>query len=252
MKNPSALTLSEKAIKKVKQQRNINLFWHCCALFSQITLNLHYLWVGPLQAIVIIVFLWYEIGPSCLAGLAAIALMVPVQTWFGKLFGIFRWVSQNGNTPHYYFAFYIFIWALHICSEQYENKRLPSFIWFISLFLPFLKEQNGHAGRPQNPHHERSGVRHPDHQDVRVGDTVLSSGHWCQKVGMRRVLCVFCVLLLVKHWSCLCIYIWFQVFGFGLLNNNSFEVLLAFIYILLCLNRKSPAVIPSYQRLRND
>lgn len=57
---------------------------------SQITLNLHYLWLAPVQAVVIIGLLWYEIGPSCLAGLAAITLMVPVQTWFGKLFGIFR------------------------------------------------------------------------------------------------------------------------------------------------------------------
>lgn len=88
--------------------RNINLFWHGRALFPQITLNLHYLWVGPLQAVVIIIFLWYEIGPSCLAGLSAIALMVPVQTWFGKLFGIFRWATKNGNAPHYYFAFFYF------------------------------------------------------------------------------------------------------------------------------------------------
>lgn len=75
------------AIKKSEVTEKYQPF---LALFPQITLNLHYLWVGPLQAIVIIVFLWYEIGPSCLAGLSAIALMVPVQTWFGKLFGIFR------------------------------------------------------------------------------------------------------------------------------------------------------------------
>ncbi|XP_006810460.2 multidrug resistance-associated protein 4-like, partial [Neolamprologus brichardi] len=55
-----------------------------------ITLRLHYLWAGPLQAVVIIIFLWYEIGPSCLAGVATIAVMMPIQTWFGKLFGIFR------------------------------------------------------------------------------------------------------------------------------------------------------------------
>lgn len=51
---------------------------------------MHYLWVGPLQALVIIVLLWYEVGLSCLAGLGAIALTLPLQTWFGKLFGIFR------------------------------------------------------------------------------------------------------------------------------------------------------------------
>lgn len=65
----------------------------CCfdvPLSPQITLNLHYLWIGPLQALVIIYFLLSEIGPSCLAGVAVVALMLPVQTWFGKLFGVFR------------------------------------------------------------------------------------------------------------------------------------------------------------------
>lgn len=59
-------------------------------LCLQVTLELHYLWVGPLQALVIIVLLWYEVGLSCLAGLGAIILMLPVQTWFGRLFGVFR------------------------------------------------------------------------------------------------------------------------------------------------------------------
>ncbi|XP_047210879.1 ATP-binding cassette sub-family C member 4-like isoform X2 [Girardinichthys multiradiatus] len=68
----------------------VNLLSNDVNRFDEITLNLHYLWVGPLQALVIIVFLWYEIGPSCLTGVAVIALMMPVQTWFGKLFGIFR------------------------------------------------------------------------------------------------------------------------------------------------------------------
>ncbi|XP_033954587.1 ATP-binding cassette sub-family C member 4-like isoform X2 [Pseudochaenichthys georgianus] len=42
------------------------------------------------EAMVIIVLLWCRIGPSCLAGVAVLALMMPVQTVFGKLFGIFR------------------------------------------------------------------------------------------------------------------------------------------------------------------
>ncbi|KAL3999292.1 ATP-dependent DNA helicase PIF1 [Sarotherodon galilaeus] len=85
-----ALRLSAESMGQTTTGQIVNLLSNDVNRFDEITLNLHYLWVGPLQAAVIIVFLWYEIGASCLAGVAAIALMMPIQTWFGKLFGIFR------------------------------------------------------------------------------------------------------------------------------------------------------------------
>ncbi|XP_032412503.1 multidrug resistance-associated protein 4-like isoform X1 [Xiphophorus hellerii] len=85
-----ALRLSSDSMGRTTTGQIVNLLSNDVNRFDEIILNLHYLWVGPLQALVIIIFLWSEIGPSCLAGVAAIALMMPVQTWFGKLFGIFR------------------------------------------------------------------------------------------------------------------------------------------------------------------
>nr|XP_061802825.1 ATP-binding cassette sub-family C member 4-like [Nerophis lumbriciformis] len=85
-----ALRLSSQAMGQTTTGQIVNLLSNDVNRFDEITLNLHYLWVGPLQAVVIITFLWYEIGPSCLAGVAVLILMMPVQTWFGKLFGIFR------------------------------------------------------------------------------------------------------------------------------------------------------------------
>eukprot|EP00064_Thunnus_orientalis_P009638 superscaffoldBa00001238_g9663 len=85
-----ALGLSSESMGRTTTGQIVNLLSNDVNRFDEITINLHYLWVGPLQAMVIIVFLWYEIGTSCLAGVAAVGLMVPVQTWFGKLFGIFR------------------------------------------------------------------------------------------------------------------------------------------------------------------
>ncbi|GAA6216134.1 multidrug resistance-associated protein 4-like [Lates japonicus] len=85
-----ALGLSSESMGQTTTGQIVNLLSNDVNRFDEITLNLHYLWVGPLQAMVIIVFLWYEIGPSCLAGVAAVVLMLPLQTWFGKLFGIFR------------------------------------------------------------------------------------------------------------------------------------------------------------------
>ncbi|XP_040034735.2 ATP-binding cassette sub-family C member 4 isoform X1 [Gasterosteus aculeatus] len=85
-----ALGLNSESLVHTTTGQIVNLLSNDVNRFDEITLNLHYLWVGPLQAMVIILLLWYEIGPSCLAGVAVMALMLPVQTWFGKLFGVFR------------------------------------------------------------------------------------------------------------------------------------------------------------------
>ncbi|AWO95631.1 putative multidrug resistance-associated protein 4-like [Scophthalmus maximus] len=85
-----ALGLSSEAMGQTTTGQIVNLLSNDVYRLDEVTLNLHYLWLGPLQTMGIIFFLWSEIGLSCLAGVAAVALMLPVQTWFGKLFGIFR------------------------------------------------------------------------------------------------------------------------------------------------------------------
>ncbi|XP_068447107.1 ATP-binding cassette sub-family C member 4-like [Clinocottus analis] len=85
-----ALGLSNDSMVHTTTGQIVNLLSNDVNRFDEVTLNLHYLWVGPLEATVIILLLWQEIGWSCLAGVAIIVLMLPVQTWFGKLFGIFR------------------------------------------------------------------------------------------------------------------------------------------------------------------
>lgn len=54
------------------------------------TIFLHFLWVGPLQAAVVVGLLWVEIGPSCLAGMVVLLFLMPMQTMFGRLFSTFR------------------------------------------------------------------------------------------------------------------------------------------------------------------
>uniref|UniRef100_A0A3P8TKI0 Multidrug resistance-associated protein 4 n=1 Tax=Amphiprion percula TaxID=161767 RepID=A0A3P8TKI0_AMPPE len=81
-----ALGLNCESMGRTTTGQIVNLLSNDVNRFDEVTANLHYLWVGPLQAVVIIVLLWEEIGPSCLAGVAVIALMMPLQTWFGKLF----------------------------------------------------------------------------------------------------------------------------------------------------------------------
>ncbi|KAM8873545.1 ATP-binding cassette sub-family C member 4-like isoform 1-T1 [Synchiropus picturatus] len=85
-----ALSLSAEAMGRTTTGQIVNLLSNDVNRFDEIMLNMHYLWVGPLQTLAILVLLWYMIGPSCLAGMAVVALMIPLQTCFGKLFGIFR------------------------------------------------------------------------------------------------------------------------------------------------------------------
>lgn len=40
---------------------------------------LNYLWIGPLQTIVIAYFLWQEIGVSSVVGVALLLVTIPLQ-----------------------------------------------------------------------------------------------------------------------------------------------------------------------------
>jgi len=41
--------------------------------------KLHYLWIGPLQTIVVTYLLWQEIGVSSLVGIATFIFFIPLQ-----------------------------------------------------------------------------------------------------------------------------------------------------------------------------
>ncbi|KAG0224305.1 hypothetical protein BGW42_005193 [Actinomortierella wolfii] len=46
--------------------------------------------IGPIETIVVMYFLWQEIGKASLAGLLVFALLMPLQTFFSKYFGVLR------------------------------------------------------------------------------------------------------------------------------------------------------------------
>uniref|UniRef100_A0A8C7VS14 Multidrug resistance-associated protein 4 n=1 Tax=Oncorhynchus mykiss TaxID=8022 RepID=A0A8C7VS14_ONCMY len=85
-----ALCLSSAAMGRTTTGQIVNLLSNDVNRFDEVTTNLHYLWIAPLQAVVVISLLWYEIGPSCLAGVAVLLFLMPLQTMFGRLFGSLR------------------------------------------------------------------------------------------------------------------------------------------------------------------
>ncbi|KAG5204285.1 hypothetical protein JEQ12_002261 [Ovis aries] len=85
-----ALRLSSSAMGKTTTGQVVNLLSNDVNRFDQVMMFLHYLWVGPLQAVAVIALLWMEIGISCLAGIAVLIILLLLQSCFGKLFSSLR------------------------------------------------------------------------------------------------------------------------------------------------------------------
>uniref|UniRef100_A0A4W2HQ67 Multidrug resistance-associated protein 4 n=1 Tax=Bos indicus x Bos taurus TaxID=30522 RepID=A0A4W2HQ67_BOBOX len=85
-----ALRLSSSAMGKTTTGQIVNLLSNDVNRFDQVTMFLHYLWVGPLQAIAVTALLWMEIGMSCLAGMAVLIILLLLQSCFGMLFSSLR------------------------------------------------------------------------------------------------------------------------------------------------------------------
>ncbi|XP_012941427.1 multidrug resistance-associated protein 4, partial [Aplysia californica] len=84
------LRLSNKAMGETTVGQIVNLMSNDVNRFDQSVIFLHFLWVGPLQAIAVLVILWHELGPSVLAGFFVLLLLIPVQGFMGKLFSKLR------------------------------------------------------------------------------------------------------------------------------------------------------------------
>ncbi|KAM8852537.1 ATP-binding cassette sub-family C member 2 isoform 1-T1 [Synchiropus picturatus] len=74
-----ALVVSNDTRKESTVGETVNLLSADAQRFNDITNFIHLLWSCPLQIALSIVFLWLELGPSVLAGLAVMVLMVPIN-----------------------------------------------------------------------------------------------------------------------------------------------------------------------------
>ncbi|XP_011601661.2 ATP-binding cassette sub-family C member 2 [Takifugu rubripes] len=74
-----ALLVSNDARKESTVGETVNLMSADAQRFNDVVNFIHLLWSCPLQIILSIVFLWLELGPSVLAGLVVMVLMVPIN-----------------------------------------------------------------------------------------------------------------------------------------------------------------------------
>lgn len=68
------------------------LYYFFFALYKAV-MFIHYIWIGPSQAIFVLVVLWKELGVSALSGFGVLLCLVPVQSLMGKLFAKLRWIQ---------------------------------------------------------------------------------------------------------------------------------------------------------------
>jgi len=85
-----SLRLSQRAIGDTTNGQVINLLSNDVSRFDKSATFLHYIWISPLQTIMVTHFLWQEIGVSSLLTIVVLCLMVSIQTWLGKTLKQYR------------------------------------------------------------------------------------------------------------------------------------------------------------------
>lgn len=79
-----SLKLSKTALAHVESGQTINLLSNDVSRFELIAMFCHYLWVGPIETLVVGVLMYLEIGISAIAGIVFLLLFIPFQFYLGK------------------------------------------------------------------------------------------------------------------------------------------------------------------------
>ncbi|KAK5645845.1 hypothetical protein RI129_004309 [Pyrocoelia pectoralis] len=84
------LRLSASALNSTPSGNIINLLSTDINVFTRIGISMHYLWISPLQSIVLLYLMWSEIGASPLLGFVGVAACVLIYVLLGKIVVQFR------------------------------------------------------------------------------------------------------------------------------------------------------------------
>ncbi|NXN36277.1 MRP1 protein, partial [Rhinoptilus africanus] len=74
-----ALTLANSSRRNYTTGEIVNLMSADAQQLMDLTVNINLLWSAPFQIIMAVVFLWKELGPSVLAGVAVLLLVIPIN-----------------------------------------------------------------------------------------------------------------------------------------------------------------------------
>ncbi|XP_076453870.1 ATP-binding cassette sub-family C member 4-like isoform X2 [Babylonia areolata] len=85
-----AVWLNNSGMSQTTTGHIVNLMSNDVSRFDKGAMFLHFLVIGPLQAIVVLVILWIKLGPSVVGGFVVVLLLIPVQGIMGKMFSKLR------------------------------------------------------------------------------------------------------------------------------------------------------------------
>ena len=74
-----ALRLSGKAQRQSTIGQTVNLLSNDVGRFDGSVDWIHYLWIGPIQLIIVMFILWKIVGPECCAGIVLCVALIPLQ-----------------------------------------------------------------------------------------------------------------------------------------------------------------------------
>ncbi|KAL3283448.1 hypothetical protein HHI36_006593 [Cryptolaemus montrouzieri] len=80
------LKLSQLSLGKTAAGQVVNLLSNDVARFDLVVLGLNYLWIGPIQVVIVSYLMWSQMGPSSMVGVLTMLIMtVPLQLLLGSL-----------------------------------------------------------------------------------------------------------------------------------------------------------------------
>uniref|UniRef100_A0A2S2QZL8 Multidrug resistance-associated protein 4 n=1 Tax=Sipha flava TaxID=143950 RepID=A0A2S2QZL8_9HEMI len=90
-----ALCISRSVFGETSVGNVVNLLSNDVNRFDVSIIYIHYLWIGPLQMIIVLYFLWQETGMSSLIGMSTFLIFIPLQNILGKNISKIRLKTAN-------------------------------------------------------------------------------------------------------------------------------------------------------------
>ncbi|KAJ8979911.1 hypothetical protein NQ317_005347 [Molorchus minor] len=85
-----ALRLSKTALGETASGKIVNLLSNDVSRFDIVSIFIHHMWIAPTSALVVTYFLYVEAGYAGAIGILPVFLVVPLQSYTGKLSAIYR------------------------------------------------------------------------------------------------------------------------------------------------------------------
>ncbi|KAH8278915.1 hypothetical protein KR018_011001 [Drosophila ironensis] len=85
-----SLRLSRTALGDTTVGQVVNLLSNDVGRFDTVLINVHYLWIAPLELILVTYLMYLEIGVSSVIGVAVMLLFLPFQSYLGKRTSVLR------------------------------------------------------------------------------------------------------------------------------------------------------------------